>query len=365
MIPMSWRYRVSLAVTCAVLVAWPGLPVAEPLALIPTQELVRSAQIVQSFEGQQDASQSLGWSNVSIAKSARQTAGNAGNIIDVSGRPLDSVRQDFEGQQFSANDIILNAVSALETIGQEVSNTGNAVVGGDIGNVEQYFADGSVQHAKNNLVLPDLPGTLRQSGTNTMNLVYSEQSVALSSQNFTKQAEQRVDNHIDVTGAGGAGAIVQEGSNLGNIIVARDVDEVIRDFSGDQIINNVVRLEDGARWGSISQNGTNIANYIEAENIGYLEQTSSNGEQVVNNRVEVVTLKNGPDGTLEEITQITSPNITQNSNNYVNMIVLKATAEEGSSQAVDVVQSAEYSQSVQGANSGAVSQTGNAVVIER
>ncbi len=106
-------------------------------------------------------------------------------------------------------------------------------------------------------------GTLRQSGTNTMNLVYSEQSVALSSQNFTKQAEQRVDNHIDVTGAGGASAIVQEGSNLGNIIVARNVDEVIRDFSGDQIINNVVRLEDGARWGSISQNGTNIANYIE------------------------------------------------------------------------------------------------------
>ncbi|MFN7124973.1 MAG: hypothetical protein ACK4M8_03760 [Allorhizobium sp.] len=343
--------------TCAVLVAWPGLPVAEPLALIPTQELVRSAQIVQSFEGQQDASQALGWTNVSLAKSARQAAANAGNIIDVSDRPLDSVRQDFEGKQLSVNDIILNAVSALETLEQEASNTGNAVVGGDIGNVEQYFADGSVQHAKNNLVLLDLPGTLRQSGTNTMNLVYSEQSVALSSQNFTKQAEQRVDNHIDVTGAGGAGAIVQEGRNLGNIIVARNVDEVIRDFSGDQIINNVVRLEDGARWGSISQNGTNIANYIEAENIGYLEQTSSNGEQVVNNRVEVMTLQG--------LTQITSPNITQNSNNYVNMIVLKTTAEDGSSQTVDVLQSAEYSQSVQGANAGAVSQTGNAVVIER
>lgn len=354
---MSRRYRVSLAVTCAVLVAWPGLPVAEPLALIPTQELVRSAQIVQSFEGQQDASQALGWTNVSLAKSARQAAANAGNIIDVSDRPRDSVRQDFEGKQLSVNDIILNAVSALETLEQEASNTGNAVVGGDIGNVEQYFADGSVQHAKNNLVLLDLPGTLRQSGTNTMNLVYSEQSVALSSQNFTKQAEQRVDNHIDVTGAGGAGAIVQEGRNLGNIIVARNVDEVIRDFSGDQIINNVVRLEDGARWGSISQNGTNIANYIEAENIGYLEQTSSNGEQVVNNRVEVMTLQG--------LTQITSPNITQNSNNYVNMIVLKTTAEDGSSQTVDVLQSAEYSQSVQGANAGAVSQTGNAVVIER
>lgn len=354
---MSRRYRVSLVVTCAVLVAWPGLPVAEPLALIPTQELVRSAQIVQSFEGQQDASQALGWTNVSLAKSARQAAANAGNIIDVSDRPLDSVRQDFEGKQLSVNDIILNAVSALETLEQEASNTGNAVVGGDIGNVEQYFADGSVQHAKNNLVLLDLPGTLRQSGTNTMNLVYSEQSVALSSQNFTKQAEQRVDNHIDVTGAGGAGAIVQEGRNLGNIIVARNVDEVIRDFSGDQIINNVVRLEDGARWGSISQNGTNIANYIEAENIGYLEQTSSNGEQVVNNRVEVMTLQG--------LTQITSPNITQNSNNYVNMIVLKTTAEDGSSQTVDVLQSAEYSQSVQGANAGAVSQTGNAVVIER
>lgn len=355
---MSRSYRVSLAVTCTVLVAWPGFPVAEPLELIPSQEVLNSAQIVQIFEGQQDATQALGWSNVSVAKSARQTASNAGNIIDVSDRPLESVRQDFEGKQFSINDIVLNAVSALESIEQEASNTGNAVIGGDIGNVEQYFADGSVQHAMNHLILPDLPGTLRQSGTNTMNLVYSEQSVALSSQNFTKQAEQVVDNRVDVTGAGGGGAILQEGTNLGNIIVARNVDEVVRDFSGDQIVNNVVTLQDGARWGSISQNGTNIANYIEAENIGYLRQTSSNGRQIVNNKVEQMTL----DGFTQTIT---SPNITQNSNNYVNVIVLKKTLPDGTSQVVDVLQSAEYGQTVQGANAGAVSQTGNAVVIER
>ncbi|MFN7023644.1 MAG: hypothetical protein ACK4QP_03825 [Pseudorhizobium sp.] len=355
---MSRSYRVSFAAACAAVVAWPGLPVAEPLELIPSQELLLSAQVVQSFEGRQDARQMLGWSNVSVADSARQAASNAGNIIDVSDRPLDSVRQDFEGKQFSVNDIILNAVSALGSIDQEASNTGNAVIGGDIGNVEQYFADGSVQHAMNNLVLPDLPGTLRQSGTNTMNLVYSEQSVALSSQNFTKQAEQIVDNRVNVTGAGGGGAILQEGTNLGNIIVARNVDEVIRDFSGDQIVNNVVTLQNGARWGSISQNGTNIANFIEAENIGYLRQTSSNGRQIVNNRVEQVTL--------EGLTQtITSPNITQNSDNYVNVIVLKKSLPDGSSQVVDVFQSADYGQTVQGANAGAVSQTGNAVVIER
>lgn len=354
---MSRSSRVVLAVTCTALVAWPGLPFAEPMELIPSQDVLDSAQVVQIYKGRQDARQSLGWSNVSVAKSARQSASNAGNIIDVRDRPLDSVRQDFEGQQYSVNSIILNAVSALETIEQEASNTGNAVVGGDIGNVEQYFADGSVQHAKNRLTLPDLPGTLRQSGTNTMNLVYSEQSVALSSQNFTKQAEQIVDNRLFVTGAGGGGAIVQDGTNLGNIIVARDVDEVIRDFSGDQIVNNVVTLKDGARWGSISQNGTNIANYIEAENIGYLKQTSSNGRQIVNNRVEVETLAG--------VTPITSPNITQNSNNFVNMIVLKKTVEDGSSQVVDVLQQAEYGQSVQGVNAGTVSQTGNAVSIER
>lgn len=354
---MSRSSRVILAVTCTALVAWPGIPFAEPAQLIPSQDVLDSAQVVQIFQGRQNARQSLGWANVSVAKSARQAASNAGNIADVGDRPLKSVRQDFEGQQYSINDIVLNAVSALETIEQEASNTGNAVVGGDIGNVEQYFADGSVQHAKNNLILPDLPGTLRQSGTNTMNLVYSEQSVALSSQNFTKQAEQIVDNRVVVTGAGGGGAIVQDGTNLGNIIVARNVDEVVRDFSGDQIINNVVTLKDGARWGSISQNGTNIANYIEAENIGYLKQTSSNGRQIVNNRVEVATL--------EGLTQITSPNITQNSSNFVNMIVLKKTAEDGSSQVVDVLQAAEYGQTVQGVNGGTVSQTGNAVVIER
>lgn len=300
----------------------------------------------------------LGWSNVSVASTAQQIASNAGNVIDVRGRPLNSVRQDFEGKQFSVNEIVLNAVSALDSIEQEASNTGNAVIGGDIGNVEQYFANGSVQHAKNHLVLPDLPGTLRQTGTNTMNLVYSQQSVALSSQNFTKQAEQIVDNRLQVTGAGGGGAIVQEGTNLGNIIVARNVNEVIRDFSGDQVVNNVVTLQDGSRWGSISQNGTNIANYIEAENIGYLRQTSSNGRQIVNNRVEQVTL----DGLTQTIT---SPNITQNSNNYVNVIVLKKTLPDGTPQVVEVLQSAEYGQTVQGANAGTVSQTANAVVIER
>lgn len=324
---------------------------------MPSPEILDSAQIVQILNGRQDAVQSLGWKNVSVAKSARQNASNAGNVVDVDDRALDTVRQDFEGKQFSINDIVLNAVSALESIEQEASNTGNAVIGGDIGNVEQYFANGSVQQAANNLVLPDLPGTLRQSGTNTMNLVYSEQSVALSSQNFTKQAQQLVDNRVVVTGAGGDGAIVQEGTNLGNIIVARNVDEVVRDFSGDQIINNVVTLRDGARWGSISQNGTNIANYIEAENIGYLKQTSTNGKQIVNNTVEVLTLKG--------LTEITSPNITQNSNNFVNMIVLKTTDKDGAPKIVDVLQSAEYGQKVQGANAGTVSQTGNAVVIDR
>lgn len=354
---MPRSYRVSLAVTCAVLVVCPGFSTAESLDLTPSQEVLDSAQIVQILNGRQDTVQSLGWKNVSVAKSARQNAANAGNVVDVDDRSLDSVRQDFDGKQFSINDIVLNAVSALESIEQDAANTGNAVIGGDIGNVEQYFADGSVQHAKNNLVLPDLPGTLRQSGANTMNLVYSEQSVALSSQNFTKQAKQLIDNRVVVTGAGGEGAIVQEGTNLGNIIVARDVDEVVRDFSGDQIINNVVTLKDGARWGSISQNGMNIANYIEAENIGYLKQTSSNGEQIVNNKVQVVTL--------EGLTEITSPNITQNSNNFVNMIVLKAPADDGSTKIVDVLQATDYGQTVQGANAGTVSQTGNAVVIDR
>lgn len=344
--------------TCAVVVSVPGLPVAEPLDLIPSQEALSPAQILQGFNGRQDANQSIGWSNVSVAKTARQTASNAGNVVDVSDRPLNSVRQNFDGKQFSINEIVLNAVSALQTIEQDASNVGNAVIGGDIGNVEQYFANGSVQNAINSLVLPDLPGTLRQSGSNTMNMVYSEQSVALSSQNFTKTAQQLVDNSLTVTGSGGNGAIVQEGTNLGNIIVAGKVDQVIRDFSGDQIINNVVTLKDGAKWGSISQSGTNIANYIEAESIGYLKQTSTNGNQIVNNRVDVETLN----GMTKSITE---PNITQSSNNFVNMIVLKKTLPDGSSQVVDVVQQAEYGQSVQGANGAATSQTGNAVVIER
>lgn len=350
--------RVSLAVACGVAMVVPGFPAAEPLELLAADEAARSTQIIQRFAGQQDATQVLNWTAPSLAVGVRQTASNAGNVVDINDKALESVRQDFDGKQLSLNEIVLNTVAALESIEQDASNIGNAVIGGDIGNVEQYFADGSVQHAMNHLILPELPNTVRQSGLNTMNLVYSEQSVALSSQNFTKQAEQVVDNRLNVTGAGGGGTIVQEGTNLGNIIIARNVDEVVRDFSGDQVINNVVTLQNGARWGSISQNGINIANYIEAESIGYLRQTSSNGQQVVNNRVEQVTL----DGLTQAIT---SPSITQNSNNYVNVIVLKKALPDGTSQVVDVLQSAEYGQTVQGANAGAVSQTGNAVVIER
>lgn len=350
--------RVSLAVACGVAIVVPGFPAAEPLELVASDEAVRSTQIIQRFASQQDATQVLNWSAPSSAVGVRQIASNAGNLVDINDRALKSVRQDFDGKQLSLNEIVLNTIAALESIEQDSSNVGNAVIGGDIGNVEQYFADGSVQHAINHLVLPDLPNTVRQVGLNTMNLVYSEQSVALSSQNFTKQAEQVVDNRLNVTGVGAGGAIVQEGTNLGNIIIARNVDEVVRDFSGDQVINNVVTLQNGARWGAISQNGINIANYIEAESIGYLRQTSSNGQQIVNNRVEQVTL----DGLTQTIT---SPNITQNSNNYVNVIVLKKTLPDGTSQVVDVLQSAEYGQTVQGANAGAVSQTGNAVVIER
>lgn len=350
--------RVSLAVACGVAMVVPGFPAAEPLELLASDEAARSTQIIQRFAGQQDATQVLNWTAPSLAVGVRQTASNAGNVVDINDKALKSVRQDFDGKQLSLNEIVLNTVAALESIEQDASNIGNAVIGGDIGNVEQYFADGSVQHAMNHLILPELPNTVRQSGLNTMNLVYSEQSVALSSQNFTKQAEQVVDNRLNITGAGGGGTIVQEGTNLGNIIIARNVDEVVRDFSGDQVINNVVTLQNGARWGSISQNGINIANYIEAESIGYLRQTSSNGQQIVNNRVEQVTL----DGLTQAIT---SPNITQNSNNYVNVIVLKKALADGTSQVVDVLQSAEYGQTVQGANAGAVSQTGNAVVIER
>lgn len=350
--------RVSLAVACGVAMVVPGFPAAEPLELLAADEAARSTQIIQRFAGQQDATQVLNWTAPSLAVGVRQTASNAGNVVDINDKALESVRQDFDGKQLSLNEIVLNTVAALESIEQDASNIGNAVIGGDIGNVEQYFADGSVQHAMNHLILPELPNTVRQSGLNTMNLVYSEQSVALSSQNFTKQAEQVVDNRLNITGAGGGGTIVQEGTNLGNIIIARNVDEVVRDFSGDQVINNVVTLQNGARWGSISQNGINIANYIEAESIGYLRQTSSNGQQIVNNRVEQVTL----DGLTQAIT---SPNITQNSNNYVNVIVLKKALPDGTSQVVDVLQSAEYGQTVQGANAGAVSQTGNAVVIER
>lgn len=353
---MGRSLRIAIAVAGSVTVIVPGLRAAEPMPQVEAVEGLEPEQIVQEVIGQQSARQTLGWTDVTLAKTARQAASNAGNVVDLKERPLESVKQTFDGQQHATNDIVLNAVAALESISQEASNTANAVMGGTVGNVEQTFVDGALQHASNSLQLPELSGNIRQSGINTINLIHSTESVAISSQNFAEQAEQVVDNRIVVTGAGGAGAIVQEGTNIGNVIIAGTVGEVVRDFAGDQIINNVVTLNEGANWGSISQGGTNIANYIEAESIGYLKQTST-GQQIVENRVEMVTLEG-----LTEV--LTSPNIQQRSSNFVNVIVLKSPGSNGEPETVEVFQDAEYGQKVSGA-SAQTQQTGNAVTIDR
>ncbi len=324
--------------------------------MIPSAE-ISPTQIVQRVVGRQETRQRLTGETMTLAKSARQVASNGGNVIDVGKAPVSSVQQTFDGQQHSINDITLNRVFGLESIEQEASNTGNAVVGGAIGGVEQNFIDGALQEAGNRLLLPELTGEISQKGFNTINMIYSTQSVEISSQNFAERAGQVVDNQLTVTGAGGSGAISQEGTNLGNIIVAGTVGDVVRDFSGDQLVSNVVTLTPGAEWGSITQNGTNIANYIEAESVGSFSQTST-GTQIVDNRVEVVTL----DGLTE---QIVSPNIVQNSSNFVNMIVLKKTLADETSNVVEVSQNADYGQSVTGANAGTTSQTGNSLTIDR
>jgi hypothetical protein len=348
--------RVLAALTLFVPVVVPGGLAAEPIEVIPLAEIAPT-QIIQSVVGRQDTRQRLTGETIVLAKSARQMASNAGNVIDVSKAPISSVEQTFDGQQRAINEITLNRVFALESIEQEASNTGNAVVGGAIGGVEQNFIDGALQEAGNRLLLPELSGMISQKGFNTINMIYSTQSVEISSQNFAERAEQVVNNQLTVTGAGGNGAITQEGTNLGNIIVAGTVGDVVRDFSGDQLVSNVVTLAAGAEWGSITQNGTNIANYIEAESIGSFSQTST-GTQIVDNRVEVVTLE----GLTE---QVVSPDIVQNSSNFVNMMVLKKTLADGTSNVVEVSQTADYGQGVTGANAGTVSQTGNSVTIDQ
>ncbi len=77
----------------------------------------------------------------------------------------------------------------------------------------------------------------------------------------------------------------------------------------------------------------------------------------MNNRVEVMTLQG--------LTQITSPEHHAKLQQLRHMIVLKTTAEDGLLRPSTVLQSAEYSQSVQGANAGRRVPDGNAVVIER
>jgi hypothetical protein len=346
-----------LVLPLALSALWPALAMAEPahLQVIPSQQIL-PVQILQNAVGSQLAEQGFVLRNQGDLVSVKQNTSNAVNVIDLRSQAVESASQYFDGEQRSINDIVLNTVGALESIEQTARNTSGAIVGGRIGNVDQTFANDALQHARNTMDLAGLPGQIRQSGINTINVIYSRESVAISSQNISEKASQVVDNHMQIRGLGGNGAIVQEGTNLGNIIVAGTIGEVVRDFSGDQIVTNVVTLEEGASYGSITQSGLNIANYIEAESIGQLRQTST-GRQIVDNTVQYQTL----DGLTRKVTE---PRITQNSSNFVNVIVLKPTLSGGGEQAADVAQTAEYEQKVSGSDMGA-SQTGNALTIER
>ncbi|QLF71036.1 hypothetical protein FE840_016590 [Peteryoungia desertarenae] len=325
------------------------------LQVIPSQQILPK-QIFQRALGSQVAEQDFTLGNNSEVLTLRQTAGNAVNVVDLGEQAIDSASQYFDGQQRSLNEIVLNTMGALQKIDQRAANISGAIVGGQIGNVDQTFANGALQHASNTLDIAGLPSDIRQSGINTINVIYSRESVAISSQNISEKASQMVDNHMMVRKAGGSGAIIQNGTNLGNIIVAGTIGEVVRDFSGDQIVSNVITLEEGASYGSITQSGLNIANYIEAESIGQLRQTST-GRQVVENAVQYQTLN----GLTRKITE---PRISQNSANFVNLIVLKPTSMGGSDQASDIMQTADFEQKVSGSDTG-TTQSGNALTIER
>lgn len=317
-----------------------------------------SSQIEQDSSGQQLIHQTVKNQGTPLSvENIQQIGGNLTNSVESSATTLRNISQEYTGQQITANEIISRTLSALTALTQESSNVANVVRGTRVQRVDQKFTENALQQGRNIIDVAVLPGSVSQYGLNSANLIYATESIGIGSQDFSEGSTQKVENIAKIRRSGAGGNILQKGENLGNIIIADRVDEVVREYSGDQIIINEVSLSSGAIPSGIVQEGVNIANYIEAGSIGKIVQKST-GKQLVTNKVTVTSL----DGYTREITS--HPNLTQTSQNYVNMIIMKPSSDGNAPMQTSIEQSSTYDQMSSNTNGQSV-QVGNSASIER
>lgn len=287
---------------------------------------------------------------VGVTGGLAQTGSNTVNTIQHSGN-LDRVVQRFEGEQSVTNTLSLGIVDVLGNVTQTGNNIANSSQSLTLSFADQMLGGGASQLVLNTAEFSTLYGSVGQSGRNIANNAVADLAIGTASQDIVDGAVQKVTNRLELAAMSAiASAVNQRGENFGNIMMSDEVDRVTRNFAGDQIIHNVVVLADGAP-GTINQYGINVANLITSSKIGSLSQTSTGHQSVTN---EVFDAQ----GNL-----LSGGNISQVSENYVNMIVLTAPADGADGAIISVEQAADYPQAASG--SGNQSQTGNALTVNR
>lgn len=285
---------------------------------------------------------------------------NAANILLATGTNVDSIRQSMQGNQIATNTAENYNFDVPLVSAQTGENLSNIVIANRIDNVTQSFGPGAAQGVFNNLRSAGAAlGSVSQIGRNTANVATAEISIGSGGQYFPRDTSQLIENRVAVINPlGNAFDIVQSGANIGNVLVADEVKNVTRVFSGTQTVRNIVTYPQGNVPIRLTQTGLNIANFVSATRVDGLSQVSD-GTQIVEN--------SGDDHSLAEINN----RVTDHSYSSTSVVNLLEVNEPTSSDhvmikntTISATQTANQPQRVQ-SNNGTHSQIGNSTSIIR
>lgn len=315
----------------------------------------------------------------------RQLITNAANILMMSGSVVERATQVSTGEQYTRNryqDLQLAPLDgAVVQLGENLSNV---IIANRVEGIMQQFGPGAIQSVDNDLATRANGTNLNQIGRNTANIATAEISIGSGDQVFPFESTQQISNSIrivsdfaQISGSpeiesqnfelvsepsslsrlSGTEIIEQEGFNIGNILLAEEVHDVTREFTGEQRITNTIVIEDSRILPqSVTQTGINIANFVSATTVSGLQQVSG-GEQSVENHVV--------DTSLASLTEAL-PSYTHIAENYVNVLHVKGTNDttQLASTVVDALQANVVPQQSE-TSIGRQIQVGNVVVVER
>lgn len=348
-------------------------------------------RVVQTFDGRQDGSNAA-YLNVSANDrnnsvpaapqgGIEQLVTNAANSLTSRNRPVEGTTQEMMGEQRARNTLNAPEHMINSQYDQVGENLTNVILAEEVTNVMQQFGPGGSQLVDNDLVIGTLSGQAVQSGDNTANMIQVETAIGTGVQNFPWDSVQRVDNSMridtvmpsdlgpvtvaqrETTSASDSAfrtttpEVVQHGRNLGNIMIAEEILNVSRTFTGEQVVRNFLQVDPGNAPASVMQSGVNIANYASAYHVEGLKQ-DSNGTQIVENSVV--------DGSLNDIRDQIK-NYTAVSENYVNVVEIRKPPSDdvNPAEGVSVSQTSSVGQSLTSSGGGTRLQVGNSASVQR